>query len=39
MFRYLMVAVFCVALVKTTVRIAHYANPTGFKAFSSLPRT
>ena len=30
MFRYLMIAMFCFVMVKTTVRIVHYANPTTF---------
>ncbi len=30
MLRYLMIAMFCVVVVKTTTRIVHYANPTAF---------
>ena len=30
MFRYLMIALFCFVVAKTTVRIVHYANPTAF---------
>ena len=30
MLRYFMIAMFCVVVVKTAVRIAHYANPTAF---------
>jgi hypothetical protein len=30
MLKYLMLAIFCVALVKTTVRMAHYASPVAF---------
>ena len=30
MFRYLMIAMFCFVVAKTTVRIVHYANPTAF---------
>jgi hypothetical protein len=30
MFRYLMIAMFCFVVAKTTVRFVHYANPTGF---------
>jgi hypothetical protein len=30
MFRYLMIAMFCLVVVKTTVRMVHYANPTAF---------
>jgi len=30
MLRYLMIAMFCVVVVKTTMRIVHYANPTAF---------
>jgi hypothetical protein len=30
MFRYFMIAMFCFVVVKTTVRIVHYANPTAF---------
>ena len=28
MFRYFMIAIFCVVVVKTTLRIVHHANPT-----------
>ncbi len=28
MFRYFMIAMFCFVMVKTAVRIVHYANPT-----------
>ena len=30
MFRYLMIALFCFVVVKTTLRMVHYANPTVF---------
>jgi hypothetical protein len=30
MFRYIMIAMFCFVVAKTTVRIAHYANSTAF---------
>jgi hypothetical protein len=30
MLKYFMLAVFCVVVVKTGVRIVHYANPTSF---------
>jgi hypothetical protein len=30
MFRYFMIAMFCFVVAKTTVHIAHYANPTAF---------
>ena len=30
MFRYLMIAMFCFVVAKTTVRLVHYANPTAF---------
>jgi hypothetical protein len=30
MFRYLMIAMFCLVVVKTTTRIMHHANPTAF---------
>jgi hypothetical protein len=30
MVRYFMIAMVCVVVVKTGVRIAHYANPTVF---------
>jgi hypothetical protein len=30
MVRYLMIAMVCVVVVKTGVRIVHYANPTVF---------
>jgi hypothetical protein len=30
MFRYFMIAMFCFVVVKTTVRIVHYANPAAF---------
>jgi hypothetical protein len=34
MFRYLMIAMFCFVVAKTTVRIIHYANPTAFSQAS-----
>jgi hypothetical protein len=30
MFRYLMIAMFCFVMAKTTVRFVHYSNPTAF---------
>jgi hypothetical protein len=30
MFKYLMIAIFCVIVIKTGVRIIHHANPTAF---------
>jgi hypothetical protein len=30
MLRYFMIALFCLVVVKTAVRIGHYANPTAF---------
>jgi hypothetical protein len=30
MLRYFMIAMFCVIVAKTAVRIVHYANPTAF---------
>jgi hypothetical protein len=30
MLRYFMIAIFCFIVVKTAVRIVHYANPTAF---------
>jgi hypothetical protein len=30
MFRYLMIAIFCFVVVKTSVRLVHYADPTAF---------
>jgi hypothetical protein len=30
MFRYFMIAMCCIVVAKTAVRIVHYANPTAF---------
>jgi hypothetical protein len=30
MLRYFMIAMFCLVVVKTTVRLVHYVNPTAF---------
>ena len=30
MFRYFMIAMLCVVLAKSAVRVVHYANPTAF---------
>jgi hypothetical protein len=30
MVRYLMIAIFCVVVAKTAVRIVHYADPAAF---------
>jgi hypothetical protein len=30
MFRYFMIAMFCVIVAKSAVRVVHYANPVAF---------
>ena len=30
MFRYFMIAMFCVVVAKSAMRVVHYANPTAF---------
>jgi hypothetical protein len=30
MFKYLMIAIFCVIVIKTGARIIHHANPTAY---------